>query len=329
MCWLLGKTISYFKDLRSNHSMEGIYLSSHLENILLTSFYIVIFIFSVPSNALALWVFCHRNTNNTPSKEFLKHLATADMSYILVLPMRVIYHISDSHWPLGEGVCRVVGFLFFVNLYCSMYFMACISVDRLLACVVPHKTQNLRNTRNAKVVSAVLWVMVTISMLPILFSKKEVTRRIQNVTVCEKLYIEKSSNPTAALVSTAIAFVIPLVILSISYILIFAKVKQMTFKERTHSQRKAMRMIVLTVVNFLIAFVPYHIHRFVFILQHDNMSRSESERQMLHLGNRITSALTCVSGVLDPVMYFFLARNYRETLLQLCGRSHKEEQSTT
>uniref|UniRef100_A0A672T9D6 G protein-coupled receptor 17 n=1 Tax=Sinocyclocheilus grahami TaxID=75366 RepID=A0A672T9D6_SINGR len=299
--------------------MEGIYLSSHLENILLSTFYIVIFILSVPSNALALWVFCHRNTNNTPSKEFLKHLAIADMSYVLVLPMRVIYHMSDSHWPLGEGACRVVGFLFFVNLYCSMYFMTCISVDRLLACVVPHKTHNLRKTRNAKVVSAVLWVMVTISMLPVLFSKKEVTRQMQNVTVCEKLYIEKSSNPTGALVSTAIAFVIPLVTLSISYILIFAKVKQMTFQERTPAQRKAMRMIVLTVVNFLIAFVPYHIHRFVFILQHDDMSRSESERQMLHLGNRITSALTCVSGVLDPVMYFFLARNYQETLLQLCG----------
>ncbi|XP_043085586.1 uracil nucleotide/cysteinyl leukotriene receptor-like [Puntigrus tetrazona] len=313
-----------------NHSMEGIYLSSHLENILLTTFYAVIFVLSVPSNALALWVFSHRNINNTPSKEFLKHLAIADMSYVLVLPMRVIYHMSESHWPLGEGACRVVGFLFFVNLYCSMYFMTCISVDRLLACTVPHKTHSLRKTRNAKVVCAVLWVMVTISMLPVLFSKREVTRQVQNnVTVCEKLYIEQSSNPTGALVSTAIAFLIPLVTLSISYILIFAKVKKMTFKERTPAQRKGMRMIVLTVVNFLIAFVPYHIQRFVFIRQHDDMSKSESERQMLHLGNRITSALTCVSGVLDPVMYFFLARNYRETLLQLCGRNPKDEQSTT
>ncbi|XP_073687333.1 uracil nucleotide/cysteinyl leukotriene receptor [Garra rufa] len=313
----------------SNHSVDGVYLSSHLENMLLASFYIVIFILSVPSNALALWVFCQRNTNNTPSKEFLKHLAIADMSYVLVLPMRIIYHMSDSHWPLGVGACRVVGFLFFVNLYCSMYFMTCISVDRLLACVMPHKTHSLRKIRNAKVVCAVLWVMATISMLPVLFSKKEVTRQIQNVTLCEQLYIENSSNPAGALVSTAIAFLIPLVTMSISYILIFAKVKKMTFQERTPTQRKAMRMIVLTVVNFLIAFVPYHIQRFVFILQHDDMSRSESERHTLHLGNRITSALTCVSGVLDPVMYFFLARNYQETLLHLCGSNTKDEQSTT
>jgi len=102
----------------------------------------------------------------------------------------------------------------------------------------------------------------------------------------------------------------------------------MTFQERTPTQRKAMRMIVLTVVNFLIAFVPYHIHRFFFIIQHEDMSRSESERQMMHLGNRITSALTCISGVLDPVMYFFLARNYQETLLRLCGRNLNDEQST-
>lgn len=310
----------------SNHSVEGIYLSSHMENILFSAFYIVIFILSVPSNALALWVFCHI-TNNTPSKVFLKHLAIADMSYVLVLPMRVIYHMSDGHWPLGEGACRVVGFLFFVNLYCSVYFITCISVDRLVACVLPHRAPKLRKAKYAKVVCAILWVMVTISMMPVLFSKKQVTQW-QNVTVCKQLYMEKSSNPTGAVVSTAVAFMIPLVTLSVSYILIFFKIKQMTFQERMPAQRKAMRMIVLTVLNFLIAFVPYHIHRFVFIIQHDDMSRSESERQMLHLGNRITSALTCMSGVLDPVMYFFLARNYQATLLQLCGRNATEEQST-
>lgn len=307
-----------------NHSVEGIYLSSHKENMLFSAFYIVVFILSVPSNALALWVF-HHNTNTTPSKVFLKQLAIADMSYVLVLPMRVIYHMSDGNWNLGSGLCRVVGFLFFVNLYCSVFFIACISVDRLLACILPHETQNFRKAKYAKMVCAILWLLVTISMVPVLFSKQEVTRQWQNVTVCEQLYIEKSSHRTGAVVSTAIAFVIPLVTLSVCYIVIFCKVKRLTFQEKTPSQRKAMRMIVLTVVNFLIAFVPYHIHRFVFIVQHDE---SESQRQMLHLGNRITSALTCMSGVLDPVMYFFLARNYQATLLQLCGRNTKEEQST-
>lgn len=314
-----------------NNTEKWIYHSSHTENVLLATFYIIIFILSVPSNALALWVFCCHDKRNTPSKVFLKHLAIADVSYILVLPMRMIYHMSDSHWPLEEGACRVVGFLFFVNLYCSMCLMTCISLDRLLACVLPHRTQNLRNTRNAKVVCAVLWITVTISMAPFLFSKKQVIRRLEtwNVTVCEQLYIENSSNPTGAVVSTAVAFLIPLVVMTVSYILVFCKVQRMTFQERTASQRKALRLIVLTVVNFMIAFVPYHINRFVFIIQHDDVSKSESERQLLYLGNRITSALTCVSGVLDPVMYFFLAKNYQETLLQLCGRNPKEEQSTT
>lgn len=314
-----------------NNTEEWIYHSSHTEDILLASFYIVIFILSVPSNALALWVFCCHDKRNTPSKVFLKHLAIADISFVLVLPMRIIYHISNSHWPLGEGACRVVGFLFFMNLYCSMCFMTCISLDRLLACVLVHKTQNLRTTRNAKVVCAVLWIMVTIFMAPVLFSRKQVIRRLEtwNVTVCKQLYIENSSSPIGAVVSTAIVFLIPLVTMTVSYILVFCKVQSMTFRERTASQRKALRLIVLTMVNFVIAFVPYHINRFVFIMQHNDMSKSESERQLLYLENHITSALTCVSGVLDPVLYFFLAKNYQDALLQLCGRNPKEEQSTT
>ncbi|XP_055037941.2 uracil nucleotide/cysteinyl leukotriene receptor [Misgurnus anguillicaudatus] len=314
-----------------NHTDEWIYHSSHTENVLLASFYIIIFIISVPSNALALWVFGCYDNHRTTSKVYLMHLAIADVSYVLVLPMRMIYHISGSHWSLGEGACRVVGFLFFVNLYCSMFFMTLISIDRVLACVIPHKTQNLRNTRNAKVSCAVMWIIVTICMAPVLFSKKQMTRRFKtwNVTVCEQLYIESSSSLIGAVVSTAVAFFIPLVTMIVSYILIFCKVKSMTFQEKRPCLRKAKRLIVLTVVNFMIAFVPYHINRFIFIIQHNDSSKSEMERQSLYLANRITSALTCVSGVLDPVMYFFLARNYQETLLQLCGRNSKEEPSTT
>ncbi|KAI4874690.1 hypothetical protein NFI96_007174 [Prochilodus magdalenae] len=302
---------------------------SHLENVWLATFYISVFILSVPCNALALWVFC-QGRRCSPSKVFLLNLAVADISYVLVLPMRVVYHVSDSHWPLGEASCRLVGFLFFLNLYCSMYFMTCISLDRFLATVLPLQCQKLRRTANAKVACAILWVIVTVSMAPVLFRPQTVTIRTaeRNATVCLQLYLEKTSHQ--ALVSTALAFAVPLVTLTVCYVLILHKLRTMTFHERTPVQRKAVRMIVLTMVNFLVAFVPYHVHRFLYITRHGQGHIADAEISTLSFGNRLTSALTCVSGVLDPVMYFFLARNYQDTLLQLCRRrSHKEKIQST
>lgn len=304
-----------------------IYLhGSHQENVFFAIFYSIIFTFSVPCNFLALYVFC-RGKSCSPSKVFLLNLALADMSYVLILPMRVIYHVLDSHWPLGEALCRLTGFLFFLNLYCSIYFMTFISLDRLMAVIMPIKCQTLRRNITAKVGCGVLWLIVTCSMVPLLFNSQTVTQSLQiNVTICSHIYLENSSQK--AHVSTAVAIAIPVVTLTVSYILIFYKLKLMTFQERTSIQCKAMKMIFLTVVTFLIAFVPYHVHRFIYINRYKHVHISEM--RSLAFGNRLTSALTCVSGIMDPVMYFFLASNYQKTLLQMCGKAtnHDKPQST-
>lgn len=269
--------------------------------------------------------------SSSSSKVFLLNLAIADMCYVLVLPMRVIYHSSASGWPLGEASCRLVGFLFFVNLYCSMYLTTCIGLDRLFAINLPLKYQSLRKTKNAKVVCAILWALVTCSMVPVLFSPQTVTSSlpVRNITVCNQLYLEKST--FKALVSTGVAVAVPLVFLTVSYILILLKLRAMTFEQRTSVQSKAVRMILLTLVTFMVAFVPHHVHRLLYIEHHRHGKLPDLKMRSLALGNRLTSALTCISGIMDPVMYFFLAHNYQKTLLQLCKKTANTDrlQSTT
>lgn len=296
---------------------------SYEENMFFATLYVLIFVVSVPCNMLALWVFFHSKSNSS-SKVFLLNLAIADICYILVLPMRVIYHASNSDWPLGEASCRLVGFLFFINLYCSMYLITCIGLDRLLAISLPLESQSLRKSKHAKVVCATLWVLATCSMVPVLVSPQTISQR--NVTICKQLYLENRS--FKALVSTAVAIAIPLVSLTVSYILILLKLRVMTFDQRICVQSKAVRMILLTLATFVVAFVPYHVHRFLYIERHRRGNLSDYEMRSLAFGNRLTSAFTCVSGIMDPVMYFFLARNYQTTLLHLCGRK-KHRQSAT
>lgn len=290
--------------------------ASHRENIIFASFYILVFVVAVPGNTLALWVFC-RQAVTSPSKLFLRHLAIADVSYVLILPMRVVYHLSDSHWPFGEVPCRLVGFLFYLNMYCSLYFMTCIGLDRLLALVLPLKSRAMRKTAYARAVVVSLWVTVTVSMTPLLFSKDQtMTIQVDNTTVvmCNQLYLENTS--PKALVSTMVAFTIPLVTIVVSYVLILLKLKGVKQQERPVGD-KAIRMIILVMVNFLVAFVPYHMNRSIYIERHTHSDIGTASIKALALANRVTSALTCVSGVLDPIMYFFLARTYQSILLQL------------
>ncbi|XP_063050135.1 uracil nucleotide/cysteinyl leukotriene receptor [Engraulis encrasicolus] len=323
---------------------------SRAENISLATYYVLILLFSVPANAMALWVFCCHPKRNNNSRVLLTHLAVADMCYVLLLPMRVVYHASDGHWILGEAACRLSGFLFYLNLYCSLYLMTCVAVDRLLAVAYPVRALAWRKPAYAKVACAVIWVTMTVGMAPVLLSKQTVEVQLQqqqqqqqrysnnvsvvsledpqqqqqqqynnNVTVCLQLYLVKTS--PRALLSTAAAFSVPLLVLSVSYILILVKLGSVSRKQRQSPVHlKAKRMVALTLANFLVAFLPYHVHRFVYIARYGRPDVGDAEATALTDGNRLTSALTCINGVIDPLMYFFLTNTYQRTLLRMLGR---------
>lgn len=288
------------------------FLHSYMTNVIFSIFYILIFIFAVPGNILALWTFFHQDSTSS-SDIFLRHLAIADILYILILPMRIVYHLFDGHWPFGQVVCQVAGFLFYLNMYCSLYLMGFISLDRFLAVVLPIKSLSVRKAVYAKVAVGILWVMVILSMSPMLGSGRNVSTN--STATCHRLYLEQTS--PNALVSTLVAFIIPLATIVVFYTMILVKlgsIKQQSVKD------KAKITIIVIMMNFLFAFLPYHVIRVMYIRSYNQGHVTAARRVLLGNANRVTSALTCVSAILDPVIYFFMNRGYREKLLQLLAK---------
>ncbi|MBV95343.1 Uracil nucleotide/cysteinyl leukotriene receptor, partial [Eschrichtius robustus] len=252
-----------------------------LENVLFASFYLLDFILAFVGNSLALWLFVRDHKSGTPANVFLMHLAVADLSCVLVLPTRLVYHFSGSHWPFGEIPCRLTGFLFYLNMYASIYFLTCISADRFLAIVHP-------------------------------------TVRTNRTVVCLQLYREKASQHAFA--SLAVAFTFPFVTTVTCYLLIIRSLRQGPRVER-RLKNKAVRMIAAVLAIFLVCFVPYHVHRSVYVLRYRGHRTSCAAQRALALGNRVTSCLSSLNGALDPVMYFFVAEKFRDALCSLlCGK---------
>ncbi|XP_048361231.1 uracil nucleotide/cysteinyl leukotriene receptor [Sphaerodactylus townsendi] len=283
-----------------------------MENILFATFYLLDFILAFVGNALALWLFIRDQKSDTPANIFLMHLAVADLFFVLVLPTRLVYHFSGNHWPFGEIPCRLTGFLFYLNMYASIYFLMCISVDRFLAIVHPVKSIKLRRSLYAHLACAFLWVIVAVAMAPLLVSRQ--TAELNNTTICLQLYREKASRH--ALVSLAVAFTLPFFTTVTCYLLIIRSLKSGNRVEK-HLKEKAIKMIIMVLMIFLICFVPYHINRYIYILNYDGMKTSCEMQRILALGNRITSCLTSLNGALDPVMYFFVAEKFQEALCSL------------
>ncbi|XP_018525376.1 uracil nucleotide/cysteinyl leukotriene receptor [Lates calcarifer] len=299
--------------LLSNQSSETcVAMTTTAENTLFGCFYILVFFLALNGNSLALWIFCHQRGTSSPANIFLTHLAVADLSYVIILPLRATYHLTGGHWPFGEVPCRVVGFLFYVNMYASLYFLACVAADRYLAVVHAVRSLKVRRARYANIISFSLWALVTISMAPLLVTHQ--TAEVDGVTVCLQLYREKASRN--ALISLAVAFTPPFLVILSCYLLIIDSLRQGSRLEPALKLR-ALRTISLVILIYVVCFLPYHISRATFILGYNHPDVSCQTRRGLSLANRLTSSLTCLNGAMDPLVYVFGAKKFRGTLMQM------------
>ncbi|XP_069006965.1 uracil nucleotide/cysteinyl leukotriene receptor [Embiotoca jacksoni] len=297
----------------SNQSSESCAaVEATLENQLFGWFYMVVFVLALGGNSLALWIFCHQRGVSSPANVFLIHLAVADLSYVIILPLRAVYHFTGGHWPLGEVPCRVVGFLFYINMYASLYFLACVAGDRYLAVVHAVRSLKVRRGHYAHVISFSLWVLVTVSMAPLLVTRQ--TAEVDNVTVCLQLYREKASRN--ALISLAVAFTPPFLATLSFYLLIIHSLHRGSRLEPALKLR-ALRTIGLVMLIYVVCFLPYHMSRATFILGYSHPGLSCQIRRGLSLANRLTSSLTCLNGAMDPLVYLFGAEKFRGTLRRL------------
>lgn len=101
--------------------------------------YSLTFVFSLTLNSVVLLRSCRRHGSGccgasgrrwNTSLIYMVNLATTDLMYGLSLPFLVASYVLRDSWVFGDFMCRLVRFLFYFNLYCSIFFLTCISVHR-------------------------------------------------------------------------------------------------------------------------------------------------------------------------------------------------------
>ncbi|XP_041658136.1 P2Y purinoceptor 3 [Cheilinus undulatus] len=137
--------------------------------------YSLTFLFSLTLNSVVLLRSCRHHGGGccgggrrwNTSLIYMVNLATTDLMYGLSLPFLVASYVLRDRWVFGDFMCRLVRFLFYFNLYCSIFFLTCISVHRYLGICHPMRTITLESKRVVKGTCALVWVVVFILTCPI------------------------------------------------------------------------------------------------------------------------------------------------------------------
>ncbi|KAJ8254835.1 hypothetical protein GJAV_G00197870 [Gymnothorax javanicus] len=125
------------------------------------------FLFSISLNSVVLYRSFHRTKRWNASLIYMVNLASTDFMYGLSLPFLVASYVMRDRWVFGDFMCRLVRFLFYFNLYCSIFFLTCISVHRYLGICHPMKTITMETKRVVKGTCVLVWAVVFALTSPI------------------------------------------------------------------------------------------------------------------------------------------------------------------
>ncbi|XP_026153494.1 proteinase-activated receptor 2 [Mastacembelus armatus] len=305
------------RGLTGTETVDGVCVTSQAKNILTSRLttvfipviYIVVFAVGLPANALAIWVFLFRTKKKHPSSIFMANLALSDLLFVIWVPLKIAYHFNGNNWIYGEGLCKVLVAFFYGNMYSSISFIACMSVQRYRAVVHPLSTQH-RSNCIAVSVSIVIWVVVWLLTIPLYLYDQQV--RVLNLEILTCHDVTKPSQKEIAagyfLTMGTVGFVVPTVVCVVSYVLMLKSLRnEMEDATITKRRQKAVVLIVTVLVMFLLCFTPSNI----MLLVHYILLLGEADNNLY--GFYITAlCLASLNSCIDPFVYYFISEDFRD-----------------
>uniref|UniRef100_A0A3B3WEX3 G-protein coupled receptors family 1 profile domain-containing protein n=1 Tax=Poecilia mexicana TaxID=48701 RepID=A0A3B3WEX3_9TELE len=273
--------------------------------------YSLTFLFSLVLNSVVLVRSCRPHGGGgrrwNTSLIYMVNLATTDLMYGLSLPFLVASYVLRDHWVFGDFMCRLVRFLFYFNLYCSIFFLTCISVHRYLGICHPMRTITLESKRVVKATCASVWVVVFVLTCPIFrFAQTGDGTRFGDNRTEEKYVncwddaIDKDFPEYVpyGIVLHLLGFFVPFVIIAWCY----SQVVRTIFQSLR--RRKSIKTIVTITLLFALCFLPFHVTRTLFLLLRRGQLGGCNAMKAVSICYKVTRPLASCNAWLNALLYF-------------------------
>ncbi|XP_022614672.1 probable G-protein coupled receptor 132 [Seriola dumerili] len=292
--------------------------------------YSVVLFVGLPANLLTVYLTWLQVRRKNVLGVYLWSLSLCDLTYLLTLPLWADY-VSRGHlWPWSSAACKLTGYIFFNNMYISIFLLCCISCDRYLAVVYSVEARGLRRQRIAGLIALVIVLVVAVGHVPV-FTMREGDAGEGN---------RRCFEPIQSRVVTGfnygrfmVGFLIPLLLLVVTNHGIMVNVQRSTGLRREQKERVCW-LAAAVVALFLVCFAPYHLIllaraiMFHFYSPEDGACQIE---KLMYTPYTISLGLSTVNSAINPILYVLSSDNIRKELsrglAQVCDRAHLRPRS--
>lgn len=285
-----------------NYSTCDVY--DKLDKSLFPCLYGILIIISIPANLLSLYISCCQIQKKSELGIYLFCLSLADLLYTMTLPLWIYYAQNGDDWTFSLQLCKLSAFLRYLNYYTSSGFLTCISVDRYLAIVHPLRFHSLRTRKFALLMSFLVWVFEIMSNIQILYKTKFYYKvaNESNHTLCYDTYPLQEWQAYFNYYRICVGYAFPLAVMIFCYVKIYQAVKHNQATQDC-DKKKINHLLLSIILTFFLCFTPYHI---VLLLRSILEPLDCSYTSHLFVPYRITTALTSINCIADPILYCFV-----------------------
>ncbi|XP_061918332.1 free fatty acid receptor 2-like [Entelurus aequoreus] len=295
------------------------------------SVYVITFVLGFPANVLAFYTFSMKvRQKATPIDILLLNLTISDLLFLLFLPFKMQEVMNNMLWDMPYPLCPLSGFIFYMTIYNSTFFLTAVSVERYLGVAFPIQHSLKRRPLYAVAASVFFWIfsfthLSIVFIMPIIGAKEDLledtlsaneehenataglnasTSAPQTVEVC---YDNFSAAQLEVLLPVRlelclVLFCIPFLICSFCYINFIRILSRLQHIDRRRRLR-AIGMALGTLLVFAVCFGPYNVSHVVGFLTWQNPEWRDK-------------ALLCstFNACLDPLIFYFSSSAVRRTV---------------
>ncbi|KAL3980904.1 valyl-tRNA synthetase [Sarotherodon galilaeus] len=264
--------------------------------------YCVIFIVGTLGNALVIYVTGFKMKKTVETVWFL-NLAIADFLFTAFLIFSII-SLSQSHqWPFGQFMCKLNNFVSVVNMFASVFTLTAMSLDRYLSIWVVVWAHNKRTVCKARLICVRIWLIAAMCSTPYATFCTVSKHNGAHVCCCSMTPEQKWS---LHIFRFLMGFVIPFLVIVVSYVAIGIHAMRMSRTRR----RRSRRIIFSIIFAFFICWLPFHVFNFIELKDNPDL------RNIVRIMGPLTVSLAFLNSCLNPILYVFMCEEFMKKLRQ-------------
>ncbi|XP_028995830.1 B2 bradykinin receptor-like [Betta splendens] len=280
-------------------------------------------------NLFVLTVFCCHRKRCTVAELYLSNLAAADLLLVSFLPFWAVSAGNRFAWTFGGALCRAVNLSIVMNVYCSIYFLVLVSMDRYWALVKPLSSEKMRSAKFAKLGCVLVWGGGLLLSVPTIIYREVRDYPHLNQTYCSLFYPSPRAHLGFEGMFSAFSFIIPLPIISFcTWKILQALYNRLPNKTsnqgKDNKEHKATRLILAVLLAFLLCWVPFHLLRIIELLYRFRVLTECRLGAALGVCRQVFMNLAYFNSVLNPILYVIVGGNFRKKARELFKSSAKQ-----